>query len=315
MKWLRKRVSALYLKSDAVLNGYNQYSMERRYVLNQEFISHLKLGPIRQVQSVSGGDINQAYQLETTQGRVFLLIQPNHTKAFFTHEINGLKLLEQFVKVPKVLSVGHWQNDAYLVLSYLAHQSHGDDFALGQALAHIHQKASPNHHYGFGEAFTMGTFTADNTWQSSWSQFFIQQRLEPLKELCHQQGVWSLPLERAYQKAIIRFKMLMGDYQPQPVLLHGDLWSGNFMFDLDGRPIMIDPAVFYGDREFDLGITQVFGGFNAEFYRGYQETYPVVAGFEQRVLFYELYYLMFHLSQFGIGYQQAVTNTLSKINR
>lgn len=283
--------------------------------MNAAFLSHLNLGTISKVTPVGGGDINQAFRLESSTGPVFLLLQPNHKKDFFIHEVNGLACLATFVKTPQVLRIGEWGDNAYLVLSYVAHQSQGDAFALGTALARIHQQASPQGQFGFDESFTMGTYTADNSWQKSWSTFFVQQRLMPLRKMIRNQGLWSEELDLSFQAAIKQFERLMVDYQAQPSLLHGDLWSGNYIFGLNGEPILIDPAVFYGDREFDIGIKTVFGGFSDAFYRGYQATYPLTSGYERRILFYQLYYLMFHLSQFGTGYLAQVQQKLVSINQ
>lgn len=139
--------------------------------MNAAFLSHLNLGTISKVTPVGGGDINQAFRLESSTGPVFLLLQPNHKKEFFIHEVNGLACLARFVKTPQVLRIGEWGDNAYLVLSYLAHQSQGDAFALGTALARIHQQTSPQGQFGFEESFTMGTYTADNSWQKVGQHF------------------------------------------------------------------------------------------------------------------------------------------------
>lgn len=279
--------------------------------MDTRLFAQLPVSKIDQYQPVGGGDINEAYRLTDENGtRYFLLIQPNHTKEFFKHEVVGLKLLAQTVSTPEVLDWGGFGPDAYLLLSYINHQPAGDQYEMGKQLAQLHKRRSPNKQYGFDEGFTMGTYTADNTWQPKWEKFFVNQRLESLKRLIQERGLWTAEMETAYAKSIKTFKRLMAAYHPLPSLLHGDLWSGNFMFDPDGQPVFIDPAVFYGDREFDLGITHVFGGFNAGFYQGYQDTYPLEKGFEKRLPFYQLYYLMFHLSQFGAGYQGSVLQML-----
>lgn len=280
--------------------------------MDPNLFSQLPIEHVTDYQPVGGGDINEAYQLTDQTGtRYFLLIQPNHPKSFFRHEVTGLKLLSQTVLTPKVLDWGAFGSDAYLLLNYIEHQPAGDQTNLGRQLASLHKRHSPNKQYGFSEAFTMGTYTADNSWRSDWESFFVDQRLAPLKKLIWHRGLWTPEMETQYATAIKVFKRLMTTYHPSPSLLHGDLWSGNFMFNPSGQPVFIDPEIFYGDREFDLGITRVFGGFNADFYKGYQQVYPLERGADNRLPFYELYYLMFHLSQFGAGYQSSVLQMLT----
>lgn len=280
--------------------------------MNPELLDQLPIPKIVHDRPVGGGDINEAFKLtDQNGGRYFLLIQPNHSKDFFKHEVTGLQLLAQTVLTPKVLAWGSFGKDAYLLLSYVNHQPAGDQFEMGRQLAKLHKRRSPNKQYGFNENFTMGTYTADNTWQPEWESFFVNQRLAALKELIQQRNLWTSEMETLYARAIKVFKKLMKDYHPLPSLLHGDLWSGNFMFNQDGKPVFIDPAVFYGDREFDLGITHVFGGFTTDFYEGYKTEYPLERGSANRLPFYQLYYLMFHLSQFGAGYQGSVLQMLA----
>lgn len=280
--------------------------------MNPELLDQLPIPKIVHDRPVGGGDINEAFKLtDQNGGRYFLLIQPNHSKGFFKHEVTGLQLLAQTVLTPKVLAWGSFGKDAYLLLSYVNHQPAGDQFEMGRQLAKLHKRRSPNKQYGFNENFTMGTYTADNTWQPEWESFFVNQRLAALKKLIQQRNLWTSEMETLYARAIKVFKKLMKDYHPLPSLLHGDLWSGNFMFNQDGKPVFIDPAVFYGDREFDLGITHVFGGFTTDFYEGYKTEYPLERGSANRLPFYQLYYLMFHLSQFGAGYQGSVLQMLA----
>lgn len=282
--------------------------------MNPTLFTQLPINKVVDYQSVGGGDINDAYALLTAdQTKYFLLIQSNNTKEFFKHEVTGLQLLSETVSVPKMLDWGEFENDAYLLLTYVDHQGSGDQYKLGKQLAQLHKRKSPNRQFGFKEDFTMGTYTANNQWRPDWKSFFIDQRLNDLKKIIENRDLWTHDMENMYARSIKRFKKLMTTHQASPSLLHGDLWSGNFMFDLTGNPVLIDPAVFYGDREFDLGITHVFGGFNQDFYKGYQDEYPLSKGYEQRIPFYQLYYLMFHLSQFGSGYQDSVIQILQTL--
>lgn len=279
--------------------------------MDTELFDQLPLEKVTNYHAIGGGDINQAFELEDqSKTRYLLLLQPHHSKKFFQHEVTGLKLMAQTVLTPKVLAYGDFKDDAYLLLSYVAHQPTGDQYKMGKELAQLHRRKSPNGCYGFEENFTIGTYHVDNSWNVSWNNFFINQRLEDLKKLIKGRNLWTSQMEILYQKALLVFKQLMQDHQPAPALLHGDLWAGNFLFDLNGDPVFIDPSLFYGDREFDIGITRVFGGFTKDFYQGYNDEYPLEKGAEKRIPFYQLYYLMFHLSQFGVSYQGSVLSML-----
>ncbi|WP_143811361.1 fructosamine kinase family protein, partial [Oenococcus oeni] len=134
--------------------------------------------------------------------------------------------------------------------------NYGNQYSLGQDLAKIHSITSPNGQFGFDKDFKAGKTSKINTWQSSWYEFFVKQRLNVLRELLINEGKWND--DQNYKKAIEIFQSLMEKHDSRPSLLHGDFWSGNFMFDADsGQPIFIDPDVYYGDPEFDIGITTV----------------------------------------------------------
>ncbi|MFT8324400.1 fructosamine kinase family protein [Oenococcus sicerae] len=287
------------------------------FSLNENFLQHIDLptdSKITRYHRVGGGDINQAYSLETETGEhYFLKVQPNSVAAFFQHEADGLKLLAQAVRVPRVLGMGQVKKDQWLLLESLNAVNDGDQYALGRALAKVHAITSPNQEFGFDRDFTAGKTAKINHWQKDWYSFFVEQRLAVLRGLLLQEGKWVVS-DADYEQAVNKFKLLLTDHVSQPSLLHGDFWSGNFMFDADsGEPIFIDPDVYYGDAEFDLGITTVFGGFNRDFYAGYQSLRPFDAGIDQRLMFYQLYYLMVHAHLFAGSYIQAYAGKLSQI--
>ncbi|WP_143045446.1 fructosamine kinase family protein, partial [Oenococcus oeni] len=186
--------------------------------------------------------------------RYFLKVQPNSVLAFFQHEADGLKLLGQAARVPKVISLVHFFLDQLLLLDYLNSTNYFNQYSLVQDLAKIHSITIPNGHFCFDMDFKAGKTSKINTWQSSWYEFFVKQRLNVLRELLINEGKWND--DQNYKKAIEIFQSLMEKHDSRPSLLHGDFWSGNFMFDADsGQPIFIDPDVYYGDPEFDIGIT------------------------------------------------------------
>lgn len=274
--------------------------------LNQAWLAQLPIKNIVSATPVPGGDINEAYQLTTATDKFFLLVQPNREASFYQHEIEGLNLLSQAALVPKVIDTGNINGDAYLILSWVDTGT-GSQYALGETVAHVHQI----HHDQFGFDHDVdGKLPKQNTWQDNWGEFYVHQRLEVLATRANDHGLWN----QKRQNHLTRLCQLILDYYAATPttasLLHGDLWAGNYLFTSDGKPMLIDPDVLYGDREFDIAMTTIFGGFSDDFYRGYQATYPLPSGFEERLPWYQLYYLMAHLNLFGETYGGAVDHIL-----
>ncbi|WP_203648295.1 fructosamine kinase family protein [Secundilactobacillus yichangensis] len=275
--------------------------------MNDKWLKQLPIKAITNVTPVSGGDINQAYRLETASKTYFLLVQPNREQTFYQHEIEGLKLLSQAALVPEVIASGQINGDAYLILSWLEAGT-GSQYDLGKLVANVHQ--IHNDRFGF-EHNVDGKLPKINTWQDNWGNFYVHQRLEVLAKRASEHGLWNQKRQDHLQRLC---QIILDYYQTHetvPSLLHGDLWFGNVMFTADGKPALIDPDVLYGDREFDLAMTTVFGGFDDQFYQGYNDTYPIQPGFQDRLPWYQLYYLMAHLNLFGESYGGSVDRILS----
>ncbi|MFC6274722.1 fructosamine kinase family protein [Levilactobacillus tangyuanensis] len=267
--------------------------------------------PLKQIQSatpVAGGDINQAFALQTGSGPYFLLIQPQTPASFYTHEVAGLKALSQAANVPAVIATGEIDGDAYLLLEDLAIGA-GSQYALGQMVAHVHQLTAPQ--FGFDGDQLTGKLPKNNHWQANWTTFYLEQRLDPLVKRASEHGLWSVSRAGAYQRTQAVIAHMNDGRTIVPSLLHGDLWAGNVLFTAAGTPTLIDPDVFYGDREMDLAMTTIFGGFDQDFYRGYQSIWPLATGHNDRLPYYQLYYLLVHLNLFGEGYGEAVDRILA----
>ncbi|PWG00758.1 fructosamine kinase family protein [Levilactobacillus bambusae] len=275
--------------------------------LSNEWFTKLPLSDVTTIEPVKGGDINLAFHLVANQHDYFLLVQPGKPQAFYQHEVDGLNLIGKVALVPGVVATGEINGNAFLILEWLASGS-GSQYRLGQTVAHIHQVH--NSYFGFDHDELDARIPKINTWQSDWGTFYTQQRLDPLVLLAKQNGYWSEKREAAYQQLRADFLSYTKHRTIKPSLLHGDLWSGNYMFTADGTPALIDPDVLYGDREFDLAMTTIFGGFSAGFYQGYTDTYPLSAGYEDRLPWYQLYYLLVHLNLFGETYGTAVDQIL-----
>lgn len=216
----------------------------------------------------------------------------------FAAEADGLLALRNAgVRAPEPLAHGVAGGDAYLLLEYLELGAKGDFAAFGRMLAKAHRQARPR--FGWARDNYIGSTPQKNAWCDEWAEFWMTRRLEPQISMARKRGFEvSMPSSR-----------LLETHRPQPSLLHGDLWSGNAGFTKDG-PVVFDPAVYYGDREADLAMTELFGGFPREFYKAYNETFPLDAGYEKRKNLYNLYHLLNHLNLFGGGYLGQVKSCL-----
>jgi fructosamine-3-kinase len=207
----------------------------------------------------------------------------------FAAEAEGLEALRPHIRVPRVLDRGVKDGTAFIVLEQLELRRGGDFAQLGRMLAALHRQSGPR--FGWRRDNYIGLAPQINSWRDGWAQFFLECRLRPqaLKA-----GIELPPIH------------LLDDHHPRPSLLHGDLWSGNAGFTEEG-PVVFDPAVYYGDREADLAMTELFGGFPQEFYEAYG---PLDEGYARRKHLYNLYHLLNHLNLFGAGYLEQVRSTL-----
>ncbi len=277
--------------------------------INAEWFQQLPFQKMESFRPVSGGDINESYRIRADHKSFFIKIQPNQPADYFKHEINGLKAIGKIINTPTPIYNGVIDNNAYLVLNWL-NESTGSQFELGKEVATMHQQMSPNGKFGFTENHRTKALVKDNSWNNNWTDFYVNQRLLPEVAVASQRGRWNTWRQSHFNQMVDQFKHYYQTHQVQPSLLHGDLWAGNFMF-ADHQPYLIDPDTVYGDREFDLAMTTVFGGFNQDFYQGYNATYPMAAGINDRLPWYRFYYLCMHLVLFGESYGPSVDNILA----
>ncbi|MFZ5970049.1 MAG: fructosamine kinase family protein [Bacteroidota bacterium] len=253
---------------------------------------------VQRFQPVTGGCINQGGKITTPDGNFFL--KWNHAAKFpqmFLAEARGLQIIGQTasIRVPAVVQVAHIEEWQYLLLEWIdgfAPSVH-DWRSLGEQLAALHHHSATQ--FGLDHDNYIGSLAQKNTPTDNWIEFLVQQRLAPqlalLKNTAIRQGV---------QKLIMRLPDLL---PTEPAaLLHGDLWRGNLITDGQGQPCLIDPAVYYGHREAELAFTRLFGGFHPGFYDAYQQSFPLLPGFEERVEIYHLYPLLVHYNLFGGSY-------------
>lgn len=288
--------------------------VERRDYLKQEFIDKLPVQNITNVTSVHGGDVNLAYKVETSTDPLFLLVQPNTDDSFYYSEIEGLKDFERIgITAPRVVDSGTINDDAFLLISYLEEGQSGSQRALGELVAKLHNSTNVDKKFGYHAPHRGSSITFSNDWTMDWKTQYINGRLDPLMKRLLDEGKWSEKDKEKYEVARKIMIDTLNTHDSKPSLLHGDLWAGNYMFLKDGRPALFDPSPFYGDREFDLGATVVFGGFNQDFYEAYNEHYKLDDNAWYRINFYKLYLLMVHLLKFGNVYYNSVNQTLSDI--
>lgn len=281
--------------------------------MDEKWLAQLPIEPVTSYQSVHGGDVNRAYHLHTAKRDLFLLVQPGQTASFYAGEIAGLNAFQNNgINAPRVLANGAITGDGYLLLNYMTSGT-GDQAALGHLVAKLHQVKSPTGRFGFDQPYAGTSVSFDNAWTDTWKALFVDHRLDVLDQALTRKGLWNADGHARYLQARAKIVAALATHKSQPVLLHGDLWSGNFMFTADAQPALIDPAALYGDREFDIGITTVFGGFNDRFYQAYAADLPLEPGAGKRLDFYRLYLLIVHLDKFGSSYARPVSQLLGRI--
>jgi len=250
---------------------------------------------------VSGGDINQAEQLVGQDGRRFFVkLNRAERLAMFEAEADGLNEIAASgtITVPHPVCTGIDGPHSFLVLDYLELNGRDDPAELGRQLAAMHRTTQPR--FGWWRDNTIGATPQTNAQADDWLDFWRDRRLGFQLSLAARNGA-PQRLIREGERLQANLPVFFKSYAPLPSLLHGDLWGGNFGF-ANGRPVLFDPAVYYGDREADLAMTELFGGFPAAFYAAYREAWPVDPGYEVRKTLYNLYHILNHFNLFGGGY-------------
>jgi protein-ribulosamine 3-kinase len=269
---------------------------------------------VRSAAKVSGGDINDAFELGLTDGRsVFLKTNSRAPPTMFAAEAEGLEFLRtaQALRVPEVLAVSSADDaEPFLLLEFVrsARRRSQFDAELGRGLSVLHRFGAPE--FGFRTTNFIGRLVQENRAHSSWPEFYREQRLEPQLRAAEAAGLASLALRRKFERLFSLLPELVSEPEA-PARLHGDLWSGNVLVDEHGQPCLIDPAVYGGHREMDLAMMRLFGGFSERVFAAYAEAFPLAAGHAERVQLYQLYPLLVHLNSFGGGYRASVEQALS----
>jgi fructosamine-3-kinase len=261
--------------------------------------------------SMGGGCINQAYCLRDKNQYYFVKINSASLITMFEAEAAGLKEIAKAdtIRVPMPICFGSSGDNSYLVLEHIAMSRSGDMDLAGRQLAQMHQKIGGG--FGWYMDNTIGSTHQPNNLETDWIEFWRERRLGFQLKLATQLG-YGGKLRDSGERLMELLPQLI-THQPQPSLLHGDLWGGNISFDNSGTPIIFDPAVYYGDREADIAMTELFGGFGSGFYSAYNEVWPLDPGYASRKTLYNLYHILNHLNIFGGGYASQAQGMIDRL--
>lgn len=263
---------------------------------------------------VSGGSINRVYRVATSNRPLLLKVADAARLSMLEAEAEGLEALRAAgaIAVPEVAAVASAGDEACLALEWidLAGRTRGAQAALGRGLAALHAHTSDRH--GWHRDNTIGLTPQHNTPAADWAAFFRDRRLGFQLDLAKTNGLDARSIELG-ARLLERLGTYLGGHRPPPSLLHGDLWGGNWSATRDEVPYVFDPAVYYGDRETDLAMTRLFGGFGGGFYRAYEQVWPLEPGWQARADLYDLYHLLNHFNLFGAGYRAQVHATIARL--
>ena len=270
---------------------------------------------IAQVTEVGGGSISRAFRLDTTNAHYFLKVNTAEHCEMFAAEADGLEALSvcKRIRVPRVVTYGACGQNAYLLLEYVELHPLRDGDAgrvAGMALADLHK--TEGRRFGWHRDNFIGSTPQRNGETDDWPSFFANRRLKPQLELAREKRFRSQMIANG-ERLIENLPALFSDHAPKPGLLHGDLWSGNAALDDTSRLALFDPAIHYGDRESDLAMMQLFGGFPASMVAAYRDAWPLATGFEQRRTLYQLYHVLNHMNLFGDSYQAQAERMIGSL--
>jgi fructosamine-3-kinase len=269
----------------------------------------------------SGGCINQCFRIGNKAGQYFFVklntpskhvIPSAGLKTMFAAEARGLNELAatNTIRVPHPITYGVSDTHSFLVLEYLELNGPANMAMLGTQLAQLHRIHATQ--FGWHQGNTIGDSPQLNNWSDNWVAFWCGQRLGFQLELAVRNGLTG-KLQQHGERLMARLDEFFVGYQPMPSLLHGDLWGGNHGFTTNGLPVLFDPAPYFGDRETDLAMTRLFGGFSPDFYTAYHTAYPLNSGYELRRDLYNLYHILNHANLFGGNYAQQATQIMQSL--
>lgn len=264
--------------------------------------------------SIGGGCINSAFRIEGDDQRYFVKLNSADRLDMFIAESEGLQEMDKAgaIKVPQPVCYGVSGSQAFLVMELLEFGGGNRDVMqhFGQQLAALHRHTQTD--FGWHRDNTIGSTHQPNDANPDWLNFWHKQRLGYQLQLAERHGA-SGRLLRKGEQLLTDFAAFFIDYQPVASALHGDLWSGNYSTLKSGEPVIFDPAFYYGDREADIAMTELFGGFGSDFYAAYNEVWPLDSGYNTRKTFYNLYHILNHFNMFGGGYGSQAEGMIERL--
>lgn len=260
--------------------------------------------------ALGGGSINAAFRLDTSAGRFFVKLNREDAAGMFAAEAAGLEALAAAgaLRVPRPIVHGVADGRAWLVLEHLELNGPAAPARFGEALAGLHRQTAGS--FGWTRDNTIGSTPQRNVQHPEWVDFWRECRLAPQLRLAEEDGA-PRGLLAGGTRLLEALPAFFDGYRPTPSLLHGDLWSGNWGYGPDGEPAIFDPAVYYGDREADIAMTELFGTPGADFYEAYDAVWPRDPGYRVRRTLYNLYHILNHHHLFGGGYGSQAERMIS----
>jgi fructosamine-3-kinase len=267
---------------------------------------------VKDQRSVSGGCINQAYCISDGQQRYFIKLNAAAQMPMFEAEALGLKEIydSKTIRVPRPICWGIAETQAFIVLDWLdfGRGSEQSWQRMGENLAALHRVTSPKG-FGWDRNNTIGETPQRNPWTENWAEFYREHRLRYQFQLAHRRS-GHFPRQDELLAAV---PDLLAGHDPAPSLVHGDLWSGNAAVTTPGEPVILDPATYYGDREVDIAMSELFGSFHPAFYQAYNAAYPLDEGYRQRKTLYNLYHILNHFNLFGGSYASQANRMIDQL--
>jgi protein-ribulosamine 3-kinase len=265
-------------------------------------------------QTAPGGSASSCLRWTSDAGPLFVKLAGGDRAWTFEAEVEGLRLLASAsaVRVPRVFGSGAASNGAWLAIEWIDLESPTprSEARLGELLAEQHRVTSAT--FGWHRTNTIGYTDQRNEPTADWTRFFAARRLGFQLDLAETGGYGGRLIERG-RRLCERIPALLGGHSPAPALLHGDLWAGNHAEDSLGHPVIFDPAVYFGDREVDVAMTRLFGGYGRAFYSAYEAAWPLGAGAAERMQLYNLYHVLNHLNLFGGGYRRQAEDVIERL--
>jgi fructosamine-3-kinase len=266
-------------------------------------------------ESVSGGCISQAWKVTDNRGKQYFVKTNEATlDKLFAVEADALEEISKnhCIRTPHVLAYGGRSGFSYLVLEYISLKSQIDQKVLGRQVAQMHQLTHPMNQFGWKQNNYIGSTPQINNVNNDWLSFWKNERLLYQLKLAKNNG-YSTNSYDAGLKLAESLSLFFTRYSPKPSLLHGDLWGGNCASDIDDNPVIYDPALYYGDREADIAMTELFGGFSANFYDAYNDCYALDSDYKTRKTLYNLYHILNHFNLFGASYAEQAENMTKQL--